>query len=119
MTSLSVRFPASVAWVVGIALGACTHPEGTGLGGLPGGSGNDTMGLPKQGIGGGATVPGGGASGGTGEGPPAVVVDGNIMGGPPPMVQVCEPAVYTDKYTPGQNVPAAPSDAEVQSLLNL
>lgn len=116
MTTTSAPVPRSLVWVVGVALGACTHPEGTGLGSFSGASGNDTSELPNLGTGGSGGVASGG---GAGEGPPGVVVDGNLMGEPPPMVEVCGAAVYSDKYTPGQNVPPSPSDAELQGILNL
>ena len=34
------------------------------------------------------------------------------------MVDVCGAQVYSDKFTPGQNDPPLPTDAEVQAILN-
>ncbi|MET0411268.1 MAG: glycoside hydrolase family 3 N-terminal domain-containing protein [Polyangiaceae bacterium] len=84
-----------------------------GVGGPSGVSG-------QPGVPGGAGQPGTPGAGGAGGGdvPPPSMLGGDDTV-PPPVVAVCQAATYSDKFTPGQNVPPPPSDAEVQSVLNL
>jgi beta-glucosidase len=121
------RRHAALASAFSLALGvaACTHPDlpTTGAGATLNGSGGTSSapGGPGAGGGGGVTPGNGGGSGVVtpGEGLPTVTFDPTMMTPPPAVVDVCAAANYSDRFTPGQNVPAAPSDAEVQSVLNL
>lgn len=112
MSSVVRRPSLSLGWVIAMALAACSHPEGTGLGISNAGSGNDT-GNPGTGGGSGGV---GNTAGSNGEGQPPPVTDFEM---PPPPVEVCTAVTYSDKYTPGQNNPPAPSDTEVQQVLNV
>jgi len=116
-------------WVVALVVSACAHPELPALGNSSASPGNVTstnpnLGTGPSGTGGpGSSGNGGpGASGGTpsGEGPPTVVFNGDMMdvGGPPATVEVCEAIPYVDKFTPGQQVPPPPSDQEVQAIVS-
>jgi beta-glucosidase len=121
---MSARFrsiPLATTWVIAAALAGCTHPDlPTATGELTPGAGSPS-GLAGQpgasGAAGAPGVPGAGGTGGGGDAPPPVF-DGDDDE-PPPVVAVCQAATYSDKFTPGQNVPPPPSDAEVQSVLNL
>jgi beta-glucosidase len=115
--------PFATVWILALASG-CTHPDlPTTTGELNPGAGNAPgAGLNQPGGAGAAGTPGApGAGGSTGAGdmgPPTF--DGDMMTNmPPAVVDVCRAATYSDKFTPGQNVPPPPSDAEVQTVVNL
>jgi beta-glucosidase len=118
--------------LLALTLGACTHPDlpvssdstanpGSGTSVLPNtpGGGTQAGGTSTPG-----SLPGGSAgmsSGGMGSGgeqPAVPTFNGDqMMGAPPQVVEMCGSAAYTDKFTPGQNLPAVVSDAEVQAVL--
>jgi beta-glucosidase len=117
--------PLASAWAIAVVLAACTHPDLPSSADVSPGAGNPTGALPNPG---GGPITGSGGQAGAGastpgsvnsEGPPQVTFDGEMPGMPPAAVAVCPSASYVDKYTPGQNSPPAPSDAEVQAVLNL
>jgi beta-glucosidase len=118
------------SWVFVLALGACEHPAlpsnadtsvvpGNGTSTLPnlgtaGSSGNSPVGTNNNG-----SQPG--VSGGNnGEVTPPPVFTTNMMTDdtPPPPVEVCGASTAAYPFAPGQNFPVAPSDAEVQAVLN-
>ncbi len=112
MTAIVRRRSNAAAPLIAMALGACTHPDVGGLANIGAGSGN-VAGNASVGNGGSGGVVAGGS---TGEGPPVI---GGVDTPPPTVVEVCRNAPYSDDYTPGQNNPPAPSDTEVQAVLNL
>jgi beta-glucosidase len=115
-------------WVIALSLAACSHPALPTNGDRAGGPGNATSTLPNQGTPGGNGMTGStnvsGPNGvaptnGTNEQGPAPVFTTNMPDAPPPaVVEVCGASSSAYPFAPGQNFPPAPSDAEVQAVLN-